>query len=253
MTPLRDGGGFVSVARDPTDRKRMEDELRDARDRLEIRVVERSAELERALDSLATAQEHEQRRVSRDLHDSIGQLLAGLSLTFKAIETSCEPAAPAPRGGQRVMGVLGREVHGLAVRLRPTSLDDIGLAALEQRTCSWAARIPPMPALTCAGLFCRIPFGAIASTRRSPESLFMLSHSRVWHHNDHSEPTASSACLERPAQRILPALPGRRNRRNPQNRHRLCGLHPTRRRQYPRSLPSDPAPGVHDDQVIRQR
>ena len=42
---------------------------------------------------------------------------------------------------QRAAEELGREVHGLAVRLRPTALDDLGLhAALGQLLSEWSAR-----------------------------------------------------------------------------------------------------------------
>jgi PAS domain S-box-containing protein len=160
LTPLGAAGslGFVKVLRDLTDRKRMEDSLREARDRLEQRVLERTAELNGALESLeaemarrrvlarrlSTAQEDERKRVSRDLHDSVGQLLAGLSLAFKAVETSgsLPPAAAAKLAeAQRVVGELGKEVHALAVRLRPTSLDDLGLeAALGQLVAEWSGR-----------------------------------------------------------------------------------------------------------------
>jgi PAS domain S-box-containing protein len=153
LTPLGEGGslGFVKVLRDLTDRKQMEDDLRQARDELEARVAERTADLEAEIERrkdlarrLATAQEEERRRVSRDLHDSVGQLLAGLSMTFKAVENA--GALPPPVAGkmaeaQAIVDSLGKEVHGLAVRLRPTSLDDVGLGpALAQLMVEWSSR-----------------------------------------------------------------------------------------------------------------
>ncbi|MDY3553519.1 PAS domain S-box protein [Gemmata sp. JC717] len=160
LAPLGTGGanGFVKVLRDLTERKRAEDELRQARDDLEVRVKARTAELEAALDALETemerrrdlvrrlgaAQENERQRVARDLHDTVGQLMAGLALAFKAVEQSGTlPAAAVARlaDAQRVMNELGREVHGLAVRLRPTALDDFGLeAALAQLVTEWSGR-----------------------------------------------------------------------------------------------------------------
>jgi signal transduction histidine kinase len=93
---------------------------------------------------LATAYEDERRRVARDLHDSVGQLLAGLSLAFKAVETAGAlppPTAARLAESQRVADALGKEVHALAVRLRPTALDDLGLdAALGQLVSEWSGR-----------------------------------------------------------------------------------------------------------------
>jgi PAS domain S-box-containing protein len=177
LTPLGPGGafGFVKVLRDLTDRKRMEDELRDARDRLEELVAERTAALAAALASLeaeaarradlarrlATAQEDERRRVARDLHDQTGQLLAGLALAVRAAETA-GPLPPA--AGERLAEVrriaddLGRQVHALAVRLRPTALDDVGLeAALGQLVREWAARAGVPIDFETAGLADRLP------------------------------------------------------------------------------------------------
>lgn len=144
--------------------------LREAHDQLEERVAERTAELAAALESLesemarrrdlarrlSTAQEDERRRVARDLHDTVGQLMAGLSLAFKAIETGGELPAPAVArlaDAQRVMNELSREVHSLAVRLRPTSLDDIGLeAALEHLVVEWSPRTGVRADFYAAGL-----------------------------------------------------------------------------------------------------
>jgi signal transduction histidine kinase len=110
-----------------------------------MEVLEAEMERRRALaQRLGTVQEDERRRISRDLHDTIGQLMAGLSMVLKSIELSGELPAPAVArlaDAQQVMRQLGREVHGLAVRLRPTALDDLGLeAALEQLVSEWSSR-----------------------------------------------------------------------------------------------------------------
>jgi signal transduction histidine kinase len=126
-------------------------ELRSANDTLEARVLERASALEtevrerRALAlRLATAHEDERKRFARELHDSIGQLAAGLTFTFKAVERAGElsPAARAALSeARRLADALSKEVHDLAVRLRPTALDDMGLeAALDQLVAQWSAR-----------------------------------------------------------------------------------------------------------------
>jgi signal transduction histidine kinase len=158
------------IAADFVERHRAESALRRAHDELEIRVVERTAELARANESLraeivardesrrrlAYAQEEERRRVSRELHDSVGQLLASLRIAIKAAADSGPlPAAANDRlmDVQRLADLLGKEVHGLAVRLRPTALDDLGLeAALVQLVDELSARAGIEVDLQTAGL-----------------------------------------------------------------------------------------------------
>ncbi|WP_149112202.1 GAF domain-containing protein [Limnoglobus roseus] len=161
-TAVRDAdgrvAGFVKVVRDLTDRKRMEDELRAARDQLERRVAERTAELAAAVDALeaeidrrrelalrlSAAQEEERKRVSRDLHDTVGQTHAGLSMALKAVAAAVPPGGvPAERlaYARKLADDMGRELHAAAVRLRPTALDDLGLeAALRDLTAAWSRR-----------------------------------------------------------------------------------------------------------------
>ena len=143
--------GHIGSVLDVTNEKRAEEEIRRARDQLEVRVAQRTAELEaefaRRTDlarRLATAQEDERRRLSRDLHDSVGQLLAALPIAFGAVEFAgglTASAAARLAEARHLVDAVSREVHALAVRLRPTALDDLGLeAALEQLVAEWSSR-----------------------------------------------------------------------------------------------------------------
>ncbi|MGO9019856.1 MAG: sensor histidine kinase [Syntrophobacteraceae bacterium] len=80
-----------------TERMRMEDELRKSRDELELRVQERTLELELANEKLCMvpsrlieAQENERQRIAGDLHDSIGQTLAALKFRIEHVITTLE-------------------------------------------------------------------------------------------------------------------------------------------------------------------
>jgi signal transduction histidine kinase len=139
--------------------------LREAHDRLEGRVAERTAELaaanaslraeiarrERAeadrrdlLRRLTTAQEDERRRIARELHDSMGQHLAALGLGLKAVKDATPDPSPARDRLQQLQaltGLMGREAHNLALELRPTALDDLGLeSALANYAEGWSER-----------------------------------------------------------------------------------------------------------------
>jgi PAS domain S-box-containing protein len=136
-----DGGpGYMTGACvDITERKEAEAALRRARDELEDRVRGRTAELEEAnaartdlLRRLGQAQEGERQRIARDLHDSLGQLVAALALGLRAAEAEAGPDSPAAARLKKLGDLtqeVGRETHRLAVELRPTALDDAGLAA----------------------------------------------------------------------------------------------------------------------------
>lgn len=96
------------------------------------------------LRQLATAQEDERRRVARELHDSVGQLLSVLILGIRAARDAGPippPALARLEEVQRIADELVRETHDLAVRLRPTALDDFGLAAaLQNHLEEWSSR-----------------------------------------------------------------------------------------------------------------
>jgi signal transduction histidine kinase len=90
------------------------------------------------LGRLHSAQEEERLRISRELHDRVGQSVTGLSLAVKKLE--------ATRGGnfediKRMILEISRDVHRAAVELRPTALDDFGLlGAIETYLREWQQR-----------------------------------------------------------------------------------------------------------------
>jgi len=93
---------------------------------------------------LVSAQEDERRRVARELHDSVGQLLSALALAVAGVRGS-DPLSSQTLSRldvvQRVTDELGRTMHDLAVRLRPTALDDFGLkVALQSLINEWTER-----------------------------------------------------------------------------------------------------------------
>jgi signal transduction histidine kinase len=88
------------------------------------------------------AQETERKRIARELHDQTSQSLAALMVGLNVVE------GQAPEAMRRTIAVLRQlttktleEVHGLALGLRPASLDDLGLiVVLQQYTKEYTSR-----------------------------------------------------------------------------------------------------------------
>ncbi len=114
-------------------------------DRLEsdaATIREKTAEAELLAAQVISAQEDERRRVARELHDEAGQaltaLIIGLERGLASMPETYAPKLPVdPRKLVSDLRDLAAqtldEVHKLAVELRPSVLDDLGLvAALRQ-------------------------------------------------------------------------------------------------------------------------
>jgi len=142
LVPLRDPSGVVSavmgVSRDISQRKVREHELREAKDRLEKRVAERTAklaasheQLRRLTQKVVLAQEEERRRVSRELHDETGQALIGLRFSMDAIldDTPAELAPLRKRLAETTASItqMMERIQSLAYSLRPPVLEIVGI------------------------------------------------------------------------------------------------------------------------------
>jgi signal transduction histidine kinase len=164
----RDSAGkvieWIGTAADITDERHNAEELLRHRAQIEERVLERTAELDAAngalrdeildkgraqrsqhelLRQLANAQENERRRISRELHDEVGQQLAALTLGLNelAVEHHVPAESPKLRELHTIANTIARQIHDLAVELRPTSLDDLGLErALSAYVATWGER-----------------------------------------------------------------------------------------------------------------
>jgi PAS domain S-box-containing protein len=128
--------GFSSIARDVSERKRAEQERR----RTEV------------LRGLADAQEEERRRIARELHDQMGQYLVALKMGLERLdETSLDRDHLRHLHG--LLKQVGQEVHRIALELRPTALDDLGLeTALVNYVEDWSGRSGLEVDLHAAGL-----------------------------------------------------------------------------------------------------
>ncbi|MDP2917303.1 MAG: histidine kinase [Dehalococcoidia bacterium] len=81
------------------------------------------------------AQESERKRIARELHDETSQSLTSLMVGLKSIEdvSSVSQAKEKATELRALAAQTLNEVHNLAVELRPSLLDDLGLASAIQR------------------------------------------------------------------------------------------------------------------------
>lgn len=151
---LADGAAddsFVQIGQDDTPRRVAEGLLRDLNESLERRVAERTAELARSNEGrdalrlqLVQAEEQERAHLARELHDEVGQHLTALGLGLQGLSDVAAPGSDVDRRATQLsvlVASLSREMHALAIRLRPKALDDFGLqAALAAYVDAWSQR-----------------------------------------------------------------------------------------------------------------
>jgi PAS domain S-box-containing protein len=113
--------GLVMVARNITEHKRSEEELR----HVSRRIIE--------------AQEAERQRVARELHDGVNQLLASVKMRLRKVEDIASGLKPAAREilsrSHRLIVQALEENRRIAYNLRPSDLDELGLAAASKNFC----------------------------------------------------------------------------------------------------------------------
>jgi signal transduction histidine kinase len=95
-------------------------------------ILHAQAELKRLSSELLSAQENERRRISRELHDEVGQVLSAIVLGLGNLRSAIEndDRQEALSQLQLVQDMTQRNanvVRNISLLLRPTMLDDLGL------------------------------------------------------------------------------------------------------------------------------
>jgi PAS domain S-box-containing protein len=150
VSPLRDASGKIigasKIARDITQRKRIERELRESEaryrvlaDALDTQVQFRTQELERRNSELRElsgllleSQDGERRHIARELHDSAGQTLTAIGLQLARIreDTKKDPAfAKEVQHAEELVQHLAREIRTTSYLLHPPLLDETGISS----------------------------------------------------------------------------------------------------------------------------
>jgi two-component system CheB/CheR fusion protein len=154
-TRLADGprNGFVKIARDLTQERRAGEALEKAHADLDVRVAERTQELETAVSDLqssqaqvvnllrkvVTAQEVERGRIARNLHDQLGQRLTALRLSLERVQQNQGNGTSDITRALELTHLIDTDVSFLAWELRPAVLDHLGLGvALPRYVHEWS-------------------------------------------------------------------------------------------------------------------
>ena len=150
ISPVRDHTGKVvgasKIARDITQRKKIERELRESEgryrtlsDALDTQVQFRTQELQRRnwelrdlSARLMESQDVERRHIARELHDSAGQTLTALSLRLAQISKTAknDPAlAKDVQSAEDLAQHLAQEIRTTSYLLHPPLLDEAGISS----------------------------------------------------------------------------------------------------------------------------
>jgi PAS domain S-box-containing protein len=159
ISPVKDAKGKVvgasKIARDITEKKRVEQALKASEERLRVlanglenqvrvrthqleqgnaEILQQSEQLREFSTRLQQTQDDERRRIARDLHDSAGQVVAALGMQLASItQHAVKPEViKAAQESLEMVRQLSKEIRTVSYLLHPPLLDENGLTGAIQ-------------------------------------------------------------------------------------------------------------------------
>ncbi|MFZ0860202.1 MAG: ATP-binding protein [Candidatus Sulfotelmatobacter sp.] len=132
VIPIRDPHGritrWLGTNTDIHAQREAREILKSNQERLESEVAKRTAALRQLSAKLIRAQDEERRRLARELHDSMGQYLAAMSMSLAALVADT-PSIDQKRSDdlQNIIQLCLSETRTLSHLLHPPLLDEVGL------------------------------------------------------------------------------------------------------------------------------
>lgn len=145
------------------------------------------------LEQVIGAQEDERKRIARELHDETGQALTSVAVMLKSLDSArlSDDVRARVADIQAVAASAVRAVHNLAFELRPSVLDDAGLApAIEHYAREFAERHRLAVDVQVIGIHGRLP--APIET-----ALYRITQEALTNIARHAQATNASLLLER--------------------------------------------------------
>ena len=162
--------------------------------------VEREQLRAQYVSGVITAQEDERKRIARELHDSTSQSLTSLLIGLRALADAPGANGVRPRA-EELRGIASRtleDVHMLALQLRPSVLDDLGLPeAVRRQVDDYEKRYPIDIDLAITGL---------DGQRLPPEietALYRITQEALTNIVRHAEAHTASVIIERRNGKVL--------------------------------------------------
>jgi signal transduction histidine kinase len=207
-------------------RRRQNEKLRAAQGELESRVQERTADLDAANQNLRELsarllqlQDEERRRIARELHDSVGQMLAALTMNISAVRGDIErlsKTANALADSESLVHEMTTEVRTISHLLHPPLLDEAGLSsALRWYVDGFALRSNIQVDLDLPHDFERLP-------RESENAIFRVVQECLTNIHRHSGSPVAKIRLRQRDQEVIVEIADKGKGIPPDKREEMC-------------------------------